>query len=208
MRFRAGEKPIYKELNRSPSIRFPIPVDLALPIHKTSLIVQSILGGAEMPWDDKTVKHKQQYTMEISIIFKHINRLIRCVIDCQLFLEDSVAIRNALMLERSLGARAWDDSPLQLKQIEQLGIVTVRKLVNAGVSTIEDLENTEPHRIEMILNKNPPFGMRLLDRLKSFPKLRVTVNMLSNSVCEVHSGACLFCTLRAGPRFRNVVTVL
>jgi len=48
------------------------------------------------------------------------------------------------MLERSLGARAWDDSPLQLKQIEQLGIVTVRKLVNAGVSTIEELENTDP----------------------------------------------------------------
>jgi len=87
-----------------------------------------------MPWNDKTMKHKQQYAMEISIIFKHINRLIRCVIDCQLFLEDSVAIRNALMLERSLGARAWDDSPLQLKQIEQLGIVTVRKLVTLGLA--------------------------------------------------------------------------
>ncbi|OCL09193.1 hypothetical protein AOQ84DRAFT_317365 [Glonium stellatum] len=191
VRFRAGEKPVYKELNRSPSIRFPIPVDLALPAHKVSLVVQSILGGADVPWDEKTIKHRQQYTVEIGIIFRHINRLIRCVIDCQLFLEDSVAIRNALMLERSLGARAWDDSPLQLKQIEQLGIVTVRKLVNAGINTIELLENTEPHRIEMILNKNPPFGMRLLDRLKSFPKLRVSANVFNKSVTKCGDGVML-----------------
>lgn len=182
VRFRSGEKPLYKELNKSPFIKFSIPVDLSIPAHKVSLIIQSVLGGVDLPVDDKTAKHKTQYTTDVAIIFQHVHRLIRCIIDCQLYLEDSVAARNALMLARSLGARVWDDSPLQLKQIEQIGPVAVRKLVNAGVKTIEDLETMEAHRIETILSKHPPFGLKLLDRLKAFPKLRVSVQMMGKTV--------------------------
>ncbi|KAF2468631.1 uncharacterized protein BDR25DRAFT_394820 [Lindgomyces ingoldianus] len=187
IRFRAGEKPFYKSLNQSPSIRFPIPVNLDAPAQKVSLILQSVLGGADMSFENGA-KIRSQYTMEMSLIFKHVHRLIRCIIDCQICLGDSVAVRNALMLERSLSGRAWDDSPLQLKQIEQIGVVAVRKLVNAGIRSIEELENTEPHRIEMILGKNPPFGMKLLDRLKPFPKLRVSVHVQPTSISRTPDG--------------------
>lgn len=203
IRFRSGEKPVYKVLNSSPSVKFPIPVDLALPAHKVSIIMQSVLGGVDFPGDEKALKHKTQYNMEQAIIFKHINRLIRCIIDCQLFLEDSVGARNALSLERSLGARAWDDSPLQMRQIESIGTVAVRKLVNAGISTIEDLENTEAHRIETILNKNAPYGLKLLERLKEFPKPRVSLQMKGHRVCDqAKTGTCLWCTLKSEPVFK------
>ncbi|TKA75857.1 hypothetical protein B0A49_03310 [Cryomyces minteri] len=178
VRFRSGEKPLYKALNSSLSMKFPIPVDLALPAHKVSLIIQSVLGAVDLPTDEKTGKHQLQYNMEQIIIFQHVHRLIRCMIDCQLYLKDSVASRNALMLARSLGARCWDDSPLQLKQIEGIGIQAVRKLVNADVKTIEDLECMEPYRIEMVLSRNPPFGAKLLEKLKGFPKLRVAVKVM------------------------------
>jgi ATP-dependent DNA helicase HFM1/MER3 len=110
------------------------------------------------------------------VIFKNIGSLIRCIIDCQIFLGDSISIHSALMLERSLGARAWDDSPLQMKQIEAIGVVAVRKLVNAGIKCIEDLEGCEPHRIESLLGRNPPFGLKVLERVRSFPKLRVSLH--------------------------------
>lgn len=157
-------------------------MDIALPAHKVSLVIQSVLGGVELPVNENTAKYRPQYNTDVAIIFQHVHRLIRCIIDCQLYLEDSIASRNALTLARSLGARVWDDSPLQLKQVEQIGIVAVRKLVNAGIKTIEELENTEPHRIETILSKHPPFGMRLLDRLKAFPKLHVSVKTMGQPV--------------------------
>ena len=185
VRFRAGEKPLYKELNRSPLIKFSIPVDLVLPAHKASLIIQSVLGGIDLPVDDRTSKHRIQYNTDVSIIFQHVHRLIRCIVDCRLYLEDSVASRNALMLARSLGAKVWDDSPLQMKQIEQIGIVAVRKLANAGIKTIEELESAEPHRIETILSKHPPFGLKLLDRLKAFPKLRVSIHLMGKTVGQL-----------------------
>ncbi|KAF2089406.1 P-loop containing nucleoside triphosphate hydrolase protein, partial [Saccharata proteae CBS 121410] len=175
IRFRSGEKPLYKKLNTMPSIKFPIPVNLDAPAHKASLVVQSILGGAELPVDEKGNTHQTQYNTDVMIIFQHAHRLIRCIIDCSLPKEDSITIRNALSLARSLSAKCWDDSPLQLKQLEGIGPVAVRKLVNANIKSIEALEATEPHRIETILSKGPAFGLKLMNMLKAFPKLRVAM---------------------------------
>lgn len=128
-------------------------------------------------------KHRNQYTIDTQIVFKYINSLIRCIIDCQIAVGDSISIQNALLIERSLGARAWDDSPLQLRQIEGIGVVAVRKLVNAGIRSMEDLEASDAHRIEALIGRNPPFGMRVLEIAHGFPKLRVSLHAQSTSVC-------------------------
>ena len=146
--------------------------------HKRSLIIQSELGGVEFPIDEEYSKHKRQFNQDKALIFDSIHRLIRCIIDCQIHLQDAVAVRNALELARSFGARVWDNSPLQMKQISQIGLVAIRKLATGGINTIEDLEAVEPHRIEMLLSKNPPFGNKMLANLKDFPKLRVSVKMM------------------------------
>ena len=70
-----------------------------------------------------------------------------------------------------------------MKQISQIGAVAVRKLAVAGINSIEALEATETHRMELLLNKQIPFGMRILAGLKDFPKLRVSVKMMGK-VCE------------------------
>ncbi|KAJ5190289.1 uncharacterized protein N7498_009274 [Penicillium cinerascens] len=177
IRLKAGEKSLYREINRDSGIRYPIKVDIALPAHKISLLLQSELGAIDFPGNDQFQKHKFSFQQDKTMVFNHVNRLIRCVIDCMIARENSVGILNSLELARSFGARVWDRSPLQMKQIEQIGVVSVRKLATAGIADIEALENTEPHQIEIILSKNPPFGMKLLARLKEFPKLRVAVKM-------------------------------
>ncbi|KAL4932118.1 putative DEAD/DEAH box DNA helicase (Mer3) [Aspergillus undulatus] len=179
IRLKAGERSVYRELNRSADIKYPINVDIALPAHKISLLIQSELGAVEFPSAEQFQKHRFTFQQDKSFVFSHVNRVIRCIIDCQVHLQDSVATRNALELARSLAARVWDDSPLQMKQIEQIGVVAVRKLVGAGIESIEALEETarEPHVIDMVLSKNPPFGMKLRARLAEFPKLRVSVKM-------------------------------
>lgn len=182
IRFRGNEKSCYKEMNKSPSIKFMIPVNLDLPAHKVSLIIQSQLGGVEFPTDEKTASAKFQVSTDINLVFQHINRLIRCIVDFSLYKEDSIALRHSLALCRSLGARCWDDSPLQLRQLDRIGIVGVRKLVNAGIKSIEELEITEPHRIEAILKRAPPFGLQVVDSAKAFPKPRVSVQIVGNPV--------------------------
>jgi ATP-dependent DNA helicase HFM1/MER3 len=182
IRFRQGEKAFYKLLNKSPSIRWTIPVNLDLPAQKVSLIIQSVLGSADIAWEGEVAKHKTQYTTETQVVFKNIGSLIRCITDCQIYFGDSVSIHSALMLERSIGARAWDDSPLQMKQIEGIGVVAVRKLVNAGIKCMDDLEVCDPHRIETLVGRNTPFGLKILEKVRSFPKLRVSLHAQPSTV--------------------------
>lgn len=92
-----------------------------------------------------------------------------------------MAVRNALELARSFGAGVWDNSPLQMKQIQNIGPVAVRKLAMAGINSLEALEATEACRIEHLLGKNPPFGSGVLSRLKDFPKLRVSLTILEKA---------------------------
>lgn len=177
IRLRGGEKKLYKEINKANGIKFPIKVDIALAAHKRSLIIQAELGVVDFPGDEQYIKHKRQFQQDKGIIFSHIHRLIRCVVDCQIYLQDGVAVRHALELLRSFSARVWDNSPYQMKQLTQIGPAAVRKLALGGINSIETLEAAEPHKIEVLMSKNPPFGMKLLANLRDFPKLRVSVKM-------------------------------
>ncbi|KAH9864275.1 hypothetical protein J1614_010209 [Plenodomus biglobosus] len=188
IRFRQGEKSLYKFLNKSPQIRWAIPVNLDLPAQKVSLIIQAVLGSADIPWDGDMGKHRSQYTMDTQIVFKNVSSLIRCIIDCQIQLGDSVSIHSAMMLERSLGSKAWDDSPLQMRQIDGIGIVAVRKFANVGIRCMDDLEESEPHRIEAIVGRNPPFGLKILEKVRQFPKLRVSLQVQPSSVRKAPDG--------------------
>lgn len=191
---------MYKELNSDVSIKFPIKVDIAQHPHKVSLLIQSELGGSIFPNHDKWKKHKTQFNVDKNMVFSHVNRLIRCIIDCQLHLEDAVSVRHALELARSLAARVWDNSPFQMKQIEAIGDVGVRKLAQAGISSIETLQNTEPYRIENILGRNPPFGQKVLAKAVEFPSLRVSVKEMG---VERHPGHWVKIKFKAEVGFLN-----
>lgn len=182
LRMRPTEKALYKTINQSPLMRFPIKVDLALTAHKISIIIQSVLGGIEFPNDPKLHRVQHQYQIDKQIIFKSISRLVRCIIDIKLDVQDAVSVRNALMLHRSIAASAWDDWPKQMMQLERIGIVAIRKLINANIRSIEDLENTEPHVIETALGRKPPFGLEILQLAKKFPKLRISLKKTGHQV--------------------------
>lgn len=171
----AGEKSFYKEINKAPEIKFPIKVDVAVQAHKVSLLIQAELGNVTIPDGTNYKKHHQSYRLDKSTVFMHANRFIRCIIDCQIHLKDAVSTRNALELGRSLAAHVWDNTASQLRQIEGLGEVSVRKLASASVNSIDTLMNTEPSRIELVLGRNPPFGRELLKKLEAFPNLRVSI---------------------------------
>ena len=187
IRLKVSEKALYKQINKANGIKFPIKVDLALHAHKRSLLIQAELGGVEFPVDEQYGKHKMQFNQDKALVFSHLHRLIRCVVDCRLHVQDSVGARNALELGRSFSARVWENSPLQLKQLPQVGQVAIRKLAMGGINSIEALETTEPHRIETLLSRNPPFGQKLLGCLKDFPKLRVSLKLMGKSFRQKQS---------------------
>jgi ATP-dependent DNA helicase HFM1/MER3 len=179
---RGGEKSFYKELNKANEIRFPIKVDIALSSHKVSLILQAALGSVRDPSDKNFDKQLPQFRTDTLVVFAHANRLIRCIIDCQLSAKDSIGVKNALELARSIAAKAWDNTPNTLRQIPRIGGVYMRKLASKGINSIETFMATEPARLDLVLGKQNPFGSDLLKSMTSFPDLMVTVKEMERKV--------------------------
>ncbi|KAI9628504.1 hypothetical protein H4Q26_018032 [Puccinia striiformis f. sp. tritici PST-130] len=50
---------------------------------------------------------------------------------------------------------AWDDSPWVMRQLDQIGEKSVKRLVDSGISTIDKLQNTSNHRIELWIDYSP-----------------------------------------------------
>lgn len=127
-------------------------------------------------------RYKTTLMQDRNLVFKHCHRIIRCIIDCQLHLRDSISVKSALEIARCLKAKAWENSPLQLRQIEGFGPASIKKLVTAGVRSLRMLEQLEAHKIEAIMSRNPPFGSKAIKSVRDIPRLRVT----SRQISKVH----------------------
>ena len=98
---------------------------------------------------------------------------------------------------------------MELKQIEGIGDVGMRKLAAADIRSIGALADTEAHRIEMILGRNPPFGNQMLSRVSDFPILRLNVKQtgkkqLSNRGAQIEFAADIgFMNTKPPFRFRR-----
>jgi ATP-dependent DNA helicase HFM1/MER3 len=172
---KSTERASFREFNKSPFIKFPINENISTAAHKVSLIIQVQLGGVELP-NEKDF-NRRQFLTEKSMVFERIQRLVRCAVDCKAYDCDAVATQNALELSRSISAEYWEHLPSQLRQIPNIGAAAVRKMVTAGINSVEKLITTDSATIERAMSRNPPFGHKLLDMLKEFPLLTLKADI-------------------------------
>lgn len=187
-RFRNGEKPFYNELKKNPSLKFTYK-------DKTTEIWQKILMLAQLDMccvDLSSIKEKHKDALNNVAIHKssiriQLLKLLSCIVDCKLETEDSVSVRNALELRRSISAKCLEDHPGMLKQLSGIGDGSLKTLVGAGITSFERLSSTDPRELERIFRRNPPFGNNIIKDVKSFPDLVMKVEL---DRCEkLHGGA-------------------
>lgn len=135
--------------------------------------------------DQTFQKLKSNVTQDKAQVFKHCNRIVRCIIDCQQSLGDSVIVLNALQLSRCLEGKAWENSAIELRQIEGIGPASIKKLVNANVKSLQKLAEKGSTEIERILSRNPPFGTKILKSVNSVPQFQLSAIQVGKpSVCN------------------------
>ncbi|KAI1077275.1 hypothetical protein F5B20DRAFT_593082 [Whalleya microplaca] len=203
-RFKPDERALFRELNKSPFILYPIKETVTQTWHKISLMVQIHLGGVDFPSDKEFTSVKRRIGMEKVTIFDRLNRLVRCVIDCKAFDGDGVGTKNGLELARGIAAHAWENKPWQLSQIPGFGPVAVRKWVSHGVRTVLGLADKEFDEIERISVRNPPYGRNLLKTLESFPRLTMRVDILGKNGLQSSPQETVSVTLKVNLGHANV----
>jgi hypothetical protein len=62
---------------------------------------------------------------------------------------------------RCIRQRVWDTSDAQTRQLDGVGPVNATALARAGIRTVADVAACEPHQLELVCMRHPPFGRQL-----------------------------------------------
>jgi len=184
LRFKPNERPLFRELNKSPFILYPIKETVLQTWHKVCLIIQICLGAVEIPNDKEFSPLKRQFALDKASIFECMRRLVKCFIDCRGADRDGVATKIGLELARSLAAGCWEGRSTQLIQVPGIGPVAMRKFVTHNIRTMTQLGDLHSGDIERILSRNPPFGTTIRDHVASFPKLALDAEIVQGKYVQ------------------------
>ncbi|KAG8745617.1 Sec63 [Ceratobasidium sp. 414] len=151
---RVGERQMYQKLGEHESIRYPTK-KAESSSDKVSLLIQAVLGGAPLMSNDFKSLSSQPH-MEALNVMRHAPRMIAgtvsfmrwlltfTLVDIALVAKNGAVIVNGTSLMRSINAKAWEDRPVVLKQLEGIGeksysvsIVETSTIVNHAKSALD-----------------------------------------------------------------------
>ncbi|KAG8747589.1 Sec63 [Ceratobasidium sp. 428] len=116
---RVGERQMYQKLSEHESIRFPVK-KAETTGDKVSLLIQAVLGGVPLMSNDFRSLNSQPH-MEALNVMRHAPRMIAALVDVALVTKNGAVIVHGTSLMRSINAKAWEDRPAVLKQLEGVG---------------------------------------------------------------------------------------
>jgi ATP-dependent DNA helicase HFM1/MER3 len=181
-RIKPSERVLYREINQSPLIMYPVKEAVTETRHKIFLMVQMHLGAIQYPTNGDGATLRWQLMMEQKLVIERLSRLVRAVVDCKGHDRDSIGTKTALELARGLAAGSWEGRPTQLTQIPNIGPVGMRKLASRDVRTVLQLADKQCEEIERLMSRQPPFGKQLKAQLDRFPRLKIDATIVGHRV--------------------------
>ncbi|KAH3687866.1 hypothetical protein WICPIJ_001159 [Wickerhamomyces pijperi] len=190
IRLKRTEKKLFKEINESPILKHPLKPTLSSDskkkisktidqnFEKIYLLIQYELGGLEYPSDPQLVKLQQSFKQDKFYVFKHIGRLIRCLLDCFIEKKDYISLVHCLTLARCIGGSCWEDTPMVLKQLDYIGIVSVRRFANQNIRDFKKMMSLQPNKVEYYGSLRPGQGQKLLTQLDGLPKFKIDCSIV------------------------------
>ncbi|GAA5951948.1 hypothetical protein JCM21900_000099 [Sporobolomyces salmonicolor] len=169
-RFRQGEKSVFGKYNKN--LRFPTE-KVATTADRVMIIIQLVLegiSGQELKTDNINP------LLDAPPIWTLALRVVKCMADLAVVREDG-ALRTILKLLRSLNGRCWDGTSFILRQLHGIGEKSYKALVDAGIKSFADVYEAEADRLEVILNRKPPYGHKLIKQARAFPQFEVDLQI-------------------------------
>jgi len=172
---RQSEKSILNRLSEKKNpdrIRYPLESKVKTNYHKVFVIIQAALGGTS--FSDISL------TQESLLIFKSAPRIAICLMEFLLNKRrDYKLCIQGVYLAKSIKARLWEHSKLTMKQLKGIGDKMAQVLVDAGYSDLASVRSADPRRLEMALNRAPPFGSYLIQKVERLPLYSLSVETVN-----------------------------
>ncbi|KAI9092146.1 Sec63 Brl domain-containing protein [Phlyctochytrium arcticum] len=174
VRFHA-DKAHLNALNKNLAMRYPIKGRVSSAAQKVNILIQCALGTIAF-----TEKTGPTMALETQGIMSQACRIARFMIEICVAKGDYVSLKSCVDLARCLHAKTWENSPLLLKQIEGVGPALASMFSKAGILTFDKLESTEATQIEFRVNRNPPFGSKVLEWVAGLPQFKMEISQFKD----------------------------
>lgn len=183
MRVRHNEKKLFKEINLSPLLKYPFLTEkkqsqiIDRVSQKVSLLIQYELGGLEFPSYEGASKLHQTLVQDKFLVFRHCFRLLKCMVDTFIEKSDGTSLKNTLFLLRSLNGHCWENTPMVLRQLKTIGLVSVRRLIRHGITNLEEMGHLSDTQIEYYLNLKIGNGTKIKNDISLLPCLNIRTKL-------------------------------
>ncbi|XP_021346734.1 probable ATP-dependent DNA helicase HFM1 isoform X2 [Mizuhopecten yessoensis] len=174
VQLRVNEKKTLNTLNKDKNrqtIRYQLQGKIKTKQMKVNCLIQAQLGCLLV----------QDFALQqdITRIFRAAQRLSRCLMEVLWIRDDYKAFLSAAQLCKAIKAKLWENSKHVAKQLERIGPALSTALVNAGITSFQKIEETNPRDLELIVNRHPPFGNQVRDSVTYLPKYELTMEQVS-----------------------------
>ncbi|KAI0032811.1 P-loop containing nucleoside triphosphate hydrolase protein, partial [Vararia minispora EC-137] len=200
--FAANILQAYKALAEHPEIRYP-----TKKVEKTSDKLFAALAGISF----KEVKiPDSQPAVEVAMVFRQLPRLARAIVEVAMVKRNGFQVKNGLEVMRVFHARAWEDRPSVLGQLQLVG---ERTCVSYDLHSAASLDEARTELIlgshSIIASRKPGAGFMILKHLAELPRYRLDVQQLSVT-CSRGKGPVIVqlriaCGLLGGDNYRSKV---
>ena len=72
------------------------------------------------------------------------------MIDIGLEKKDCTIVKNAGTIFRSVAAKSWEDRSIILRQVDSIGLKSIKVLTSKGINSITKLRQQDPGYIELV----------------------------------------------------------
>lgn len=145
------------------------------PADKIFILIQAVLGCISLS-DPEYKSGDSNPSLEASSVFRHVVRIAKAIVEVAILKKAGGLLKSSLEVIRCLSARAWEDRPSVLRQVEHIGEKSLKVLAEAGITSLPVLRKQDPLRIEALLNRRPPFGHEVIAAVQQFPQYLLNIN--------------------------------
>lgn len=124
-----NEKRLYKAINLSPYIKFPLNSSEFQDSDKVILLLQYELCRLEFPKIPDSMKLYYSFEGEKCYVFKQASRIIHCMADVFRYKKDYISLLNTLKFLRCITGRCWENSMTGLRQLSGInsGCISIKE---------------------------------------------------------------------------------
>ncbi|KAK7476597.1 hypothetical protein BaRGS_00032143 [Batillaria attramentaria] len=173
IQLRTSEKKTLNALNKNKiqeTIKFPMQGKIKTKQMKVNCLIQAGLGC--LPVQDFSL------SQDLMKIFRVGQRVTKCLMELQWLGSDFASLLHASQLCKAFKARLWPDSKHVARQLEGIGPTISQAFVNAGLTSFEKLEASDPRHLELVVNRHPPFGSKVHEAVAHLPRYQLMVQQV------------------------------